>query len=77
MLLGSIVLEEVHVNSDDGSHFQITAIGDIFSGISPLEREKLIHRVLKELIVGKQIHAVSIKAYTLMEWKKHREFSAF
>jgi len=58
---------EVKVETD-GSHYQITAIGDVFSGLSPVKKQQLIYGCLNAYIIDGSIHAVIIKTYTLEEW---------
>ena len=52
----------------NGSHFHITAIGQIFEGKRPVERQQLVYRALKEQISDGHIHAVAMKTYTHEEW---------
>lgn len=50
-----------------GGHFILQVVSDRFSGISLLDRNRLVFSVLKEEM-GKEIHALSIKAATPREW---------
>lgn len=52
----------------DGSHYQIIAIGEVFSGLSPVKKQQLIYGCLNTYIMDGTIHAVIIKAYTPEEW---------
>ncbi|MFV1872243.1 MAG: BolA family protein [Oleiphilus sp.] len=58
---------EVKVQSD-GSHYQVIAIGDVFSGLSPVKKQQLIYGCLNTHIMDGTIHAVIIKTYTPEEW---------
>lgn len=58
---------EVKVESD-GYHYQVTAIGDVFSGLSPVKKQQLIYGCLTSHIMDGTIHAVIIKTYTPSEW---------
>ncbi|WP_075433946.1 BolA/IbaG family iron-sulfur metabolism protein [Buchnera aphidicola] len=51
-------------------NISIIAIGDIFIGMNSLEKQKKIYKILLPYFFKKKIHAVSIQAYTLNEWKK-------
>ena len=57
----------------NGSHFHITAIGQIFEGKKPVERQQLVYRALKEQISDGHIHAVAMKTYTHEEWQELKE----
>ncbi len=58
---------DVTVESD-GYHYQVVAIGDIFSGLSPVKKQQLIYGCLNKYILDGTIHAVIIKTYTPEEW---------
>jgi acid stress-induced BolA-like protein IbaG/YrbA len=58
---------QVDVRSDDNTHFTALLIGVAFQGLRPLARHQLVYRALGER-VGREIHALSIEAYTPQEW---------
>jgi acid stress-induced BolA-like protein IbaG/YrbA len=58
---------QVDVRSDDNTHFAALLIGVAFQGLRPLARHQLVYRALGER-VGREIHALSIEAYTPQEW---------
>ncbi|KZY31114.1 MULTISPECIES: BolA family protein [unclassified Oleiphilus] len=58
---------EVRVESD-GYHYQVTAIGEVFAGLSPVKKQQLIYACLNKYIIDGTIHAVIIKTYTPQEW---------
>ena len=58
---------DVRVQSD-GSHYQIIAISEAFSGLNPVKKQQLIYGCLNRYIMDGTIHAVIIKAYTPDEW---------
>lgn len=62
-------LENIDVRvQSDGSHYQIIAIGEVFSGLNPVKKQQLIYGCLNSYIMDGTIHAVVIKAYTPAEW---------
>ncbi|MDH3355039.1 MAG: BolA/IbaG family iron-sulfur metabolism protein [Chromatiales bacterium] len=65
---------EVTVESD-GSHYDVTAIGSEFDGVSTLNRQRAVNKVLMEHITNGTIHAVNIKAFTPDEWTKAQKIS--
>jgi acid stress-induced BolA-like protein IbaG/YrbA len=56
--------------SGDGSHFEAIVIGEIFDGMSPLNKQRTVYGTLGDRITSGEIHALSIKAYTPAEWEK-------
>lgn len=56
--------------SGDGSHFEAIVIGEIFDGMSPLNKQRTVYGALGDRITSGEIHALSIKAYTPAEWAK-------
>ncbi len=58
---------EVRVNGD-GSHFDVTVIGDIFEGLRPVKQQQLVYAVLNEHIASGAIHAVNMRLYTRDQW---------
>jgi acid stress-induced BolA-like protein IbaG/YrbA len=63
----SIPDAQVDVQSEDNTHFAALLIGAAFEGLRPLARHQLVYRALGERM-GREIHALSIEAYTAAEW---------
>ena len=59
----------VTVVSDDNTHFEAVVIASEFAGLRPLARHQLVYQTLGSL-VGNEIHALSIRAYTPDEWQR-------
>ena len=53
----------------DGGHFNIVAIGDMFEGKRPVQRQQLVYGALNEQISSGVIHAVNMKTFTQAEWE--------
>jgi acid stress-induced BolA-like protein IbaG/YrbA len=58
---------QFHVEAE-GSHFNIVAIGEMFEGKRPVQRQQAIYAVLNENIASGAMHAVNMKIYTPAEW---------
>ena len=43
-----------------GSHYDLLVVSELFIGVSALQRQKIIHSLLKDLI-GKKIHALKME----------------
>ena len=54
----------------DGSHFDAIVIGDMFEGMTALNKQRTVYATLGDRITSGEIHALSIKAYTPAEWEK-------
>ncbi len=59
----------VTIVSDDNTHFEAVVIASEFVGLRPLARHQLVYQTLGSL-VGNEIHALSIRAYTPDEWQR-------
>ena len=59
----------VRVMSDDKTHFEALVVSEAFTGKRPLQRHQLVYECLGALM-GNEIHALSIRAYTPEEWSK-------
>ncbi len=59
---------EVQVFSDDNTHYAALVVSDSFAGKRPLARHQLVYQCLGALM-GNEIHAMSIRAYTPEEWR--------
>lgn len=55
--------------SGEGCDFQVTVIGDLFEGLSPVKKQQLVYGCLTEQIANGSIHALTIKAYTPKQWQ--------
>lgn len=61
----------VVVQSDDNTHFGALVVAEEFAGLRPLSRHQMVYKSLGEL-VGNEIHALSIQAFTPAEWAEKR-----
>ena len=59
---------EVFDSQGTGDHFSIIVISDKFSGMTLVDRHKMIYSIFSDKIVT-EIHAIQIQTYTLDEWK--------
>ena len=59
----------VTVVSDDNTHFEAVIVASEFEGLRPIARHQLVYQALGSL-VGNEIHALSIRAYTPDEWQR-------
>ncbi len=57
---------QVHVQSDDNTHFAARIVAPQFDGKKSLARHQLVYQTLGELM-GREIHAMSIEALTPAE----------
>lgn len=73
ILMISLQLQEAYVISEDGSHFQVIAVSQQFDGMSRLKKQQTVYAPLMQSIANNQIHALSIKTYTPVEWQRERK----
>lgn len=53
----------------EGNSYDITVVGDVFSGLRPVQKQQLVYGALSEQIADGSIHAVNIGTYTPDEWR--------
>ncbi len=58
----------VRVESDDNTHFAAVIVAPQFAGKRMIARHQLVYGALGQLM-GREIHALSIKAQTPEEWQ--------
>lgn len=59
---------QVQVLSDDNTHYEAVVVAPQFEGKRSLQRHQLVYAGLGERM-GREIHALSIQAYTPAEWQ--------
>ncbi len=62
----------VSVSTPDNTHYEATVVSEDFTGKRPLQRHQLIYAALGSLM-GNEIHALSIQAFTPGEWARRGE----
>jgi acid stress-induced BolA-like protein IbaG/YrbA len=60
---------DVNVMSDDNTHYSAIVVAAEFEGLRSIARHQLIYKTLGSLM-GNEIHALSIRAFTLEEWQR-------
>jgi acid stress-induced BolA-like protein IbaG/YrbA len=63
---------QVQVLSDDDTHFEAVIVAAQFEGKRSIQRHQLVYAALGALM-GREIHALSIQAYTPGEWESASE----
>ena len=59
---------EFHVQGE-GSHYDITAIGEMFEGLRPVRKQQLVYGALTDCIADGSVHAVNIRTFTPNGWQ--------
>jgi len=57
----------------EGCNFQVTAVGDVFDGLTPVKRQQLVYGALSDEIASGALHAISIKTFTPTQWESAPE----
>ncbi|QBF82447.1 BolA family transcriptional regulator [Shewanella maritima] len=74
LVLAAIDVEEVHV-TQDGSHYKVIAVGEMFDGMSRVKQQQTIYAPLSEHIASGALHALTIKTFTPTQWKREKMFN--
>jgi acid stress-induced BolA-like protein IbaG/YrbA len=73
LLKSELTLVDVKVKSE-GSHFQIIAVDNRFEEMSRVKKQQLIYGPLAEKIADGTMHAITIKTFTVEQWKREKLF---
>jgi acid stress-induced BolA-like protein IbaG/YrbA len=57
------------ITAGEGCDFQVTVVGDIFQGLTPVKKQQLVYGCLNDHIASGAIHALTIRAYTPQQWQ--------
>ncbi|MGR3807535.1 Acid stress-induced BolA-like protein IbaG/YrbA, predicted regulator of iron metabolism [Pasteurella testudinis DSM 23072] len=72
----AILREQLNLNevfvSGENAHFNVTAVSDDFASMSKVKQQQLIYAPLMQYISSNEIHALSIKTFTVEKWKQVR-----
>lgn len=60
---------EVKVTGD-GSHFEAVVIGEVFDGLSLVKKQQKVYATLGDKITSGEVHALTIKTFTAVEFEK-------
>ena len=75
LILAGLPGAQVRVLSDDGTHFEAVVVADQFEGKRSIQRHQMVYAGLGPKM-GREVHALSIQAYTPAEWQAERGGSA-
>ncbi|WMY97085.1 MAG: BolA/IbaG family iron-sulfur metabolism protein [Arsenophonus sp.] len=67
LLFKKLKLDKVIIKIN-GNYFQIIVVGEIFHRMNTVKKQQIIYKPLTKYIKDNTIHALSIKAYTKIEW---------
>ncbi|MFN7953888.1 MAG: BolA family protein [bacterium] len=60
-----------HKTASGGGHYDIVVVSERFTGMSAIERQRLVYSILAEEM-GSQIHALAMRTLTPAEWSARR-----
>jgi len=69
LIEGGLPDTRAQVVSDDNTHFEAVVVSPQFEGQRPLRRHQMVYGCLGERM-GREIHALSIRAFTPDEWSR-------
>jgi acid stress-induced BolA-like protein IbaG/YrbA len=68
MILAGLPGAQVRVLTDDDTHFEAIVVAGQFEGKRPLQRHQLVYAGLGARM-GREVHALTIQAFTPAEWQ--------
>ena len=71
LILAGLAGAQVRVLTDDDTHFEAIVIATQFEGKRSIQRHQLVYAGLGARM-GREVHALSIQAYTPAEWQTER-----
>jgi acid stress-induced BolA-like protein IbaG/YrbA len=71
ILRDQLNLDEVYVKGEN-AHFNVVAVSDDFASMTKVKQQQLIYAPLMQYISTNEIHALSIKTFTVEKWKQAR-----
>ena len=74
LLNDALSLDELHVKFD-GSQCTIIAVADFLGELSRVKKQQTIYAPLAQVIKDGIIHAVTIKTFTTVTWKREKMFN--
>lgn len=57
-----------HAGNRGGGHYAVVVVGEVFAGVSRVNRQRMVKDSLQDLFSDGLIHALSIKAVTPEEY---------
>ena len=75
LILAGLPGAQVRVLTDDDTHYEAIVIAAQFEGKRPIQRHQLVYSGLGDKM-GREVHALSIQAYTPAEWQVERGSAA-
>ncbi|MFK7160971.1 BolA/IbaG family iron-sulfur metabolism protein [Marinospirillum sp. MEB164] len=65
---------EFVVKGDDGRHFEVIAIGEVFASLpSPVKKQQLVFSALSEEFANDTLHAMALKTMTPEQWSQVKD----
>lgn len=58
----------------NGANINLVVVSQVFDGLNSVKKQQLVYGSLKDLIAKGDLHAVTMKLYTPLEWKQARHF---
>lgn len=71
LILAGLPGANVRVLTDDDTHYEAIVVASQFEGKRPIQRHQMVYAGLGAKM-GREVHALSIQAYTPAEWQAER-----
>ena len=67
MIAAGLMCEHIELDGD-GRHWYTTIVSPAFNGKRAIQRHQMVYATLGEKMKNDEVHALSIKAFTPIEW---------
>jgi acid stress-induced BolA-like protein IbaG/YrbA len=68
-IIEKLECEFIEILGEDGAHFEGTIVSRLFEGLNRVKQHQMVFNALGDKMKS-DIHALSIKTYTLNEWSQ-------
>jgi acid stress-induced BolA-like protein IbaG/YrbA len=68
-IIEKLECEFIEILGEDGVHFEGTIVSQLFEGLNRVKQHQMVFNALGDKMKS-DIHALSIKTYTLNEWNQ-------
>ena len=69
LIMNTINCDKCTLTSLDDVHFELIVVSDDFKDYSLVKRHQMVYKAIGDLINSKELHALSMKLYTIEQWK--------
>lgn len=76
ILKDALNLKEVHVQGED-AHFNVIVVSDEIAALSRVKQQQTIYAPLMEFFTTGEIHALSIRTFSIEKWQREHLLNGY